>query len=178
VTYATQGGGITRSAALCAALAAGMVIAAAATVLLGGLADEARVLLGMDFAGVRRSPATAASIAIDNGQIAAGVLLCAYLAPRLLTRTRIFIDVLLAALLALNAAAVGLAFGAYGTRAIRATALHLPLELGALSLAGGAYMQACRRPLTGRAIAAVVAAAALLLIAAAALETYIPMGRS
>ena len=159
VTYAaTEVRGITRSAALCAAVAAAVVIAAAATVSLTGLADEARVLLGLDFAGVERSPTAAASIAIDNGRIAAGVLLCACLAPRLLTRTRIVIDVLLAALLALNAAAVGVAFGAYGTRAIRATALHLPLEIAALSLAGGAYMQACRQPLTRRALAAVATA--------------------
>ena len=179
MTYtATTVRGIMRSAARCAAAATGMVIAVAGAVSLGGLAGETRALLGLDFGGVPRSPASAVSIAIDNGRIAAGVLLCGCLAPRRLTRARIVIDVLLASLLALNAGAVGLAFGAYGTRAIRATALHLPLEIGAMSLAGGAYMQACRRPLTGRAIAAVVTAAALLLIAAAAVETYSPIGQA
>ena len=83
---------------------------------------------------------------------------------------------LLVALLVLNAGRVGLAIGAYGTRAIRATAAHLPLELAAMSLAGGAYMQACRQPLTARALAVVAAASALLLVAAATLETYASPG--
>lgn len=175
---ALQVGGVMRGTALCATVAASVVVTAAAAVAICGLAGETRALLGLDFGGVRRSPTAAASIAIDNGRIAAGVLLCAYLAPRLLTRARIFIDVLFAALLALNAGAVGLALGAYGTRAIRTTVLHLPLELAGLSLAGGAYMQACRQPLTRRAIAAVATAGALLLMAAAVLETYTPIGRS
>ena len=173
---ATQVGGIKRGAARAAAAATGMVIAAAGTVSLGGLAGETRALLGLDFAGIERSPATAASIAIDNGRIGAGVLLCAYLAPRLPTRARIFIDVLLAVLLAVNAAAVGLAFGAYGLRAIRAIGPHAPLELAGLALCGGAYMQACETPLSARALAGVGFASAALLVVAAVLEIYVSTG--
>ena len=175
---AAQLGDITRCAAVCAAAAFSVMIFAAAAVVLTGLGDETRAGLGLGFAGVDRSPAAAAGIALQNARIAAGVLLCAYLVPRLLTRTRVLVDVLLAAMLALNAGTVGVAVGAYGQRAIRATALHLPLELGALSLAGGAYMQACRRPLTLRATATVATATASLLVAAAALETYAPNRRS
>lgn len=169
---------ITRCAALCAAVASAVTVVAATAVALTGVADETRAILGLSFAGVDRSPAQAAAIALHNARIATAILLCACLAPRLLTRVRGLVDVVLVALLALNATTVGLAFGAYGMRAIRATALHLPLELAALSLAGGAYMQACKRPLTLRATIAIAAASALLLIAAAALETYTPPGAS
>ena len=57
-----------------------------------------------------------------------------------------------------------------------AIALHLPLELAALSLAGGAYMQASKQPLGARALARVAALCALLLACAATLETYRPPG--
>ena len=63
-------------------------------------------------------------------------------------------------MLTFNAAAVGIAIGAYGTRAVTATAAHLPVEFGALSLAGGAYMQACKQPLSARELAAAAAATA------------------
>lgn len=169
---------ITRCAARCATVASAVTFVTAAAMPLTGVADEARAILGLSFAGADRSPAEAAAIALHNARIAAGILLCACLAPRLLTRVRVLVDVVLAALLALNAIAVGVALGAYGTRAIRATALHLPLELAGLSLAGGAYMQACKRPLTLRATIAVAAAAAVLLVAGAALETYPPTGAS
>jgi hypothetical protein len=59
---------------------------------------------------------------------------------------------------------------------VTATAAHLPVEFGAFSLAGGAYMQACKRPLSARELAAAAASTALLLVAAAALETYVPIG--
>ena len=58
-----------------------------------------------------------------------------------------------------------------------AIALHLPLELAALSLAGGAYMSG--KPTTtapARALALVAALCALLLALAATLETYAPLG--
>ena len=174
----TQLDEITSRAARCAIASLGVLSATAATVWLSGLADETRALLGLRFMGAERSPAVAASIALHNARIVAGTLLCAHLAPRLLTRARVLVDVALALMLAFNATAVGLALGAYGTRTIRTTALHLPLELGALSLAGGAYMQACTRPLTVRATAIVATVGALLLIAAAALETYSPLTAS
>ena len=81
----------------------------------------------------------------------------------------------LGTLLAFNAGAVGIAFGAYGQRAIAATAPHLPLEFAGLSLAGGAYLHARRQPLSPPAIAAIAGACALLLAIAALIETYVSM---
>ena len=70
----------------------------------------------------------------------------------------------------------GIAIGAYGTRVTSAVAIHLPVEFGALSLTGGAYMQACQQPLRARELVAVAAMTGLLLIVAAALETYVSLG--
>ena len=80
-------------------------------------------------------------------------------------------------MLVLNAVAVGVAIGAYGSRVIEATALHLALELAALSLAGGAYTAGahaspCAR---GRSRSS-LRPARLLLALAATLETYVPIG--
>ena len=83
---------------------------------------------------------------------------------------------MLTSLLAINAGLVGVALGAYGHRLAAAIALHLPLEFAALSLAGGAYMQASKQPLGRRALARVAALCTLLLAAAATLETYRPLG--
>ena len=80
-------------------------------------------------------------------------------------------------MLAVNAGLLGVALGAYGSRVAAAIALHLPLEFAALSLAGGAYMQASKQPLGTRALACIAALCALLLSAAATLETYRPPGR-
>jgi hypothetical protein len=80
--------------------------------------------------------------------------------------------------LAFNAGLVGVAYGAYGWRAIAATAPHLPVEFAGISVAGGAYLHARRRPLSLRAIAAVAGTCAALLIVAACLETYVSIGRA
>jgi hypothetical protein len=150
-------------------------MAMAAGVQLAGLADDTRRMLGFRFGGVRSTPGEAATLALHNARLAAGVLLCAALAPHLARPVRRAVDVGFAALLAGNAAAIGLAIGAYGWRVIAATALHLPLELAALSLAGGAYMQACKRPLSRPALCATAATSGALLLAAAALESYAPI---
>jgi hypothetical protein len=162
-------------AAVCATAAMSIATTTALFVLATGLGDDARRALRFGFGGVDRSVAEASRIAIHNARFAGGTLLCAALAPRLPTWTRVLIDLLLATLLAFNAGAVGLAFGAYGWRALFATAPHLSLEFGGLSLAGGAYLHARRRPLPPRALAAVVGCCGLLLAAAAVLETYVSM---
>ena len=82
----------------------------------------------------------------------------------------------LSALLAANAGLVGAALGAYGTRLAVVTAAHLPEELAALSLAGGAYMHARRHPVRAVALAVVATACALLVVIAATLETYVALG--
>ncbi len=163
-------------AAGCCVAAVGVVAAAAIAIGVAGASDDARHVLRFGFGGVDRSPFEAVRIALNNARFAAGTLLCAALVPRLGPRIRTLVDVLLTALLVFNAAAVGVAIAAYGTRVIAATAPHLPLEFVALTLAGGAYMQARRQPVRVSALATVAAACAVLLGVAATLETYVSMG--
>ena len=167
---------IAAGAAVCAAAAVLVIAAAAAAVALSGLGDDARRALRFGFGGVERTPGEALRLAIHNARFAAGTLLCAIAAPRLARPARLLVDLMLTSLLAINAGLVGVALGAYGQRLAAAIALHLPLEFAALSLAGGAYMQASKQPLGTRALARVAALCALLLAAAATLETYLPLG--
>jgi hypothetical protein len=167
---------VTAAAAGCAIVAGSLVAATAVLVVVTGLADDARGALAFGFGGVDRSLAEAMRIAIHNAKFAGGMLLCAAIAPLIPKWALLITDVALTTLLAFNAGAVGLAFGAYGQRAIAATAPHLPLELAGLSLAGGAYVHARRQPLSPQAIAAVAGAAGVLLALAALLETYVSMG--
>jgi hypothetical protein len=164
------------AAAVCAAAAVLVIAVAAGAVALSGQGDDARRALRLGFGGVERTPGEALRLAIHNARFAAGTLLCAIAAPRLPTRTRQCVDLMLMSLLAVNAGIVGVALGAYGQRVAAAIALHLPLEFAALSLAGGAYMQASQQPLGARALACIAALCALLLSAAATLETYVPLG--
>lgn len=161
---------------MCACAAMLVLAAAAAAVALTGLADDARRALRFGFGGVERTPAEALRLAIHNAHLAAGTLLCAIAAPRLPAPARLLIDLMLAALLALNAGLVGVALGAYGLRVAAATALHLPLEFAALTLAGGAYMSTSKHQLDARTVACLTALCALLLAGAATLETYASLG--
>lgn len=168
----TSIGAITTAAARCAAIAASVVGVAALGVAASGLADETRAALGFGFDGVDRSARQIAAIALHNAKIASGVLLCAALAPRLTQRIGCSVGLILAIVLALNAATIGMAIGAYGTRALHALAPHAPLELVGLSLTGGAYMRARRQPLRPPVLMGVGCTSGALLIVAAALETY------
>lgn len=161
--------------ARCGVAAVALVAVIAIVVALTGMADDARRALRFGFGGVDRSLSGAAQIAIHNARFAAGTLICAALAPRVTRRARILMDGVLAAVLVLNAGAVGVAIGAYGSRAIKATGLHLALEFAALSFAGGAYIQAREQPLRARTLALVAATCAAVLVVAAALETYVPI---
>lgn len=167
---------IVAGSARCGVAACALVGVIAIVVALTGMADDARRALRFGFGGVDRSLSGAAQIAIHNARFAAGTLICASLAPRVTLRASTLMDVLLAGLLVLNAGAVGVAVGAYGFRAFEATALHLAPEFAALSLAGGAYMQARRQPLRARTLALVAATCAAALALAATLETYVPIG--
>lgn len=170
------GAGIPAGTALCFTAAMAVIVFAAMAVCVTGLADETRRTLRFGFAGVERSPVEVARIALHNARVAGGILLCAAVAPRLGMRAQRLIALLLATILSCSASAVGVAIGAYGTRVISAIAIHLPVEFGAVSLAGGAYVQACKQALTGRELAVVAAATGLLLLVAASLETYASIG--
>ena len=169
----TSIGAITAAAARCAVAAASVAAVAALGVAVSGLADETRTALGFGFDGVERSPAEAAGIALHNAKIAGAVLLCAAITPRLTRCIRGLLDFVLAIVLLLNAAAVGIAIGAYGSRALRALAPHALLELAGLSLTGGAYMHARKQRVSPLVLASVGCVSGLLLVAAAALEAYV-----
>jgi hypothetical protein len=163
----------------CAGTAAAVSVLAlttAAAVFATGRSEDARSLLGLDFGGVNRSLGDAITIAAHNTALAGGVLACATALPRL--SRRLVVDVLLATILTLNAAAIGLAIGAYGARAITALAPHAPFELAAFSLAGGAYMQARKQAITARLLTLIATTCAVLLAAAGFLETYVRLGES
>lgn len=167
---------ITAGAIVCLSAAMTLLVIAAAAVGLTGLADDARRMLGFDFAGIEPARSEAARIALHNARIAGGTLLCAAIVPLLKVRARQAVERVLATLLAISAIAAGITVGAYGTRAVAALIAHLPLEFAALSLTGGAYRQACHQALRPRELAATAAASAALLIVAATLETYAPIG--
>lgn len=166
---------VAAAAAVCALVAGSLLATAAALVIVTGVADDARRALGFGFGGVDRSIAEAVGIAIHNTKFAGGTLLCAATAPLIPKWALLITDVALATVLAFNAGAVGVAFGAYGQRAIAATAPHLPLEFAGLSLAGGAYVHARRQRLSPRTIAAVAGACGVLLAIASLVETYVSM---
>jgi hypothetical protein len=158
-----------------AAALLGVIATVAAAVRLGGLAPAARELLGFKFAPPAASIAEAAATAAGNLRLAAAVLLAA-LVVRLRPGSRRPLDVVVAALAALNAGAVGLAVGAYGTRALAALAGHGPLELAAFALAGGAYLAGRVGELSTGAFATTAGIAAALIALAAVVETYAAIG--
>src|SRR4051794_34197733 len=100
---------ILASAALCAAAAVLVVATSALVVAVSGLAADTRRALGFSFSGLERSPAEVARLALHNSSLAAGTLACATARPRLRVPLRVAIDLVLAALLAVNAAVVGVA---------------------------------------------------------------------
>ena len=164
---------IAAGAAVCAAATVVVIAAATAVVALSGLGDDARRALRFGFGGVESTPGEALRLVLHNARLAAGTLLCAIATPQLPARARLLVDLILTSLLAINAGLVGVALGAYGERLAAAIALHLPLEVAAFALAGGAYMSTSKQPLGPRALASVAVICALLLAAAATLETYV-----
>lgn len=151
-----------RASVTVAAAIAAVVIAAAGIVRIAGLGDDAREFLRFTFAG---PDASSLQLAAHNERLAAAALLVAAAVPRL-GRIRVAIDGVMTTVLVINAAPIGVALSAYGIRAAQALALHTPLEVAALSLAGGALVTAHRGPLPAVALLGVgVASAALLLIA-------------
>jgi len=170
--------GIRIGAVTCGAAAALLILSGAAAVRLSGTGEEIRDSLRLSFAGVDCTPGEALGIALQNGRIAAATVLCALTVSRLPGRARLVVDAVLAAVLAFNALIVGLALGAYGERLVVATAAHLPIEFAALSVAGGAYLSARRRPLPPHSLAYTGGLSSALLVVAAIAETYVSGGAS
>lgn len=166
---------VIRRAAACAGVAIVGGAAAAACVGIAGLGAELREVLGFEFRPWDRTPDRALSIAAHNSRLALAVLLCAAAASRLGPARRACLDVCLAAAWLHNSALVGIAWSAYGARLGAAVALHLPVELAAMSLAGAMYLSGRRAHLPLRTLLASAGACAGLLVAGGFLETYTPL---
>jgi hypothetical protein len=167
---------ILRDAVNCAGAAIVIGATSALAVQLSGEAEQLRGTLGFGFGGVRHTPAQAGCILLHNARFVAGTLLCAAIRPSLRASTQQAVDLLLAALLMLNAAAIGVALGAYGRRAATTIAPHGVPEFAALSLAAGAYMSTRKQAIGGGSLVVIAALCALLLTGAAVLETYASAG--
>ena len=165
-------------AARSASTAAGLVAAIAAVagaVQLAEASAAARRALAFEFSPPPATPGDALAVAAGNLRLAGAVLIAALLAG-LQPPIRPPLDLVVGALATLNATTAGVALAAYGTRLLKAVAAHAPLELAAFAVAGGAYLNARRRPLAGRQLMAAAAACAGLLASAAVLETYVQIG--
>lgn len=163
---------MTRATVAVAAALLGVTGVTAAAVRVAGLDEDARGFLRFTFAG---TDASALQLAMHNARIAGASLLAAAAVPQL-KRSRVVVDVVIGSVLVGNAVAVGVALGAYGSRAATAVALHGPLELAALSLGGGALITAHRRRLPAAVLTRVGAACAALLVTAGALEASVQIG--
>jgi hypothetical protein len=152
-----------------------LIAATALLVAAAGAGDRARELIGLRFAGPSGRPADALQVATTNLRLAASALIAAW-AVRGRPQLRRPLDVTLAIVGGLNAATMGVALGAYDDRLLGSIALHAPLELGALAVAGGAYLDGRDGMLPTGALAAAAAAAVGLIAVGAVLETYVQIG--
>jgi hypothetical protein len=156
-------------------LALGIAVALLAAILVAGcgLGPAARHALNFGFDGVPHTATEVARIATRNTALTVGTLAAAALAPHVTPPAHRLLTLVLATVLVINAAAVGVALGAYGRRGLLALAPHAPLEFVALSIAGGAYMQTRKQAVRGSLLLHVGVVSVLLLVAAATFETYI-----
>ena len=166
-------GTLARSAIRVAGFALALVALSALAVTLAGAGEWARALLAFGFDPPPPSLAGAAALALNNLRVALlglGSAVLVLLAPR----ARLLCDALVGTAICLNALLVGIALGAYGGPLLAPLAMHGPLELAGLALAGGSYLEAR----VGRASAPVLlraaTASAALLALAALVETWGP----
>ena len=148
---------------------AGVVCLAWLAISVTHTAPGVRDLLDLGLRPTRCSGAEAAVIAANNIRLAAAPLIGAVVLAHQ-PRLRPPLDVLLAALLVINAAIVGAALAAYGANLSTRLLPHGPLELAGFSAAGGVYVAARSRPVSAREWASAASMAAAALIAAAAFE--------
>jgi hypothetical protein len=165
-------GEVAIGATMCASAAALTIVAAAVAVVVTGTGDDVRRSLRLSFAGVSHTQSEVLTIALQNARIAGAAFLSAVAVPRLPSRVRTLVDALLATVFVLNAALVGVALGAYGRCLAVCAVAHVPIEFGALAVAGGVYVAARHRPLGVRSLAAAAGLCTVLLVLAAAVETY------
>lgn len=156
-----------------------IIAAVAGTSALPGVAARLRDALGFGFAGVPSTWPHVVDIAAHNAAIAAVPLSAAVAVEHGAARRTSAISAVLVGLLIANSVAVGLALGAYGSRAAVSLAPHAPLEFAAFAVAGAAYMQTRRHAVGLRSLAGVAAVVLLPLVVAAFLEVFVsPDGAS
>lgn len=158
------------SAGALGALVAATAIGATAIAAVPGAAPGARTLFAFAFEPRPGSLADAAAVLQANLGVAAIALLGCLIARQRLVR--VVFDGALACVLGLNMLLIGAAIGAYGARTA-AWLVHLPLELGGLALAAGAYRLARRGELSGPQAGAALAGVVGLLVAGALVETFL-----
>ena len=171
-----------------ASAVAGVLTAATAAVAIVvrlGWAPETRAQLAFGFHGIPARLDEALAILANNGRLLTAILAAVLVAqaPWLagpdarpgpaLTALRAAVDVLLALAVAANAALVGAALGAYGTRMALAMLPHGPLELAAFATALALYLDARRGPLAIHTMLAVAGGCAGALTAAALAEVFL-----
>lgn len=150
-----------------AAMWAATAVPAAAVAAVPGAAAAARDALRFQLVPAAGSAAELLDIAATNGRVVLAIALGAWSASRL-PALRPVVDLVAATVVLANAALVGIAAGAYGTRAMP-WLVHLPLEWAAIALVAGLHRLGRAQPLA--AIPAVKAAtAALLLVGLGALS--------
>jgi len=156
------------------------MIAISALVVHAAAAAATRDWLDYPFSGLSARPHVAVTLVLHNTRALlgpVGLLLIAQIAARTPSRLQGAIraagEVLLAGVIAANAALVGASIGAYGLRMVRAILPHGVVELAAFSVVIAVYLQGRRRPLPARHILLAAAAGTVLLAAAATLETFV-----
>jgi hypothetical protein len=174
MTTATRAALLRDGATLSAVTLVAVALTALAVLALG-LGDDARARFALTLPAPRGTWAHAGDILLNNVRVTVLPLGAALLVARLPVAGRRVLDVVLIAVLALNAALVGAALGAYGWPLARALAPHGLLELAAFAIAGAAYTAARRgMGFAPRRVAAYTGLAWLLLAPAAALEVRRP----
>jgi hypothetical protein len=161
-----------------------MIVCLIGLVVRAAFPTEARRWLAYPFSGVPGRPSEAATIFLHNSRALAavgGLLLIAqspYLThaaePGVLHRALQRLgEALLGAAVAANLIVVGVSFGAYGMRMVRAALPHGLVELAAYTLALALYLQGRHRPLPTRQMLAVCGLSVTTLALAALLETFV-----
>ena len=110
-------------------------------------------------------------IAGTNARVVLAIALAAWARPRAVG-LGLPTDLLVSGIVGLNAVAVGVAVGAYGSRALP-WLVHLPLEWAALAVVAGLHRFARRRTVRTLGCALVTAVAAALVGLGALTETYL-----
>ncbi|MEN3284324.1 MAG: hypothetical protein V7607_5464 [Solirubrobacteraceae bacterium] len=166
----TSARSLRRDVATVAGLLFGMAAFTCLAVCAVGLSRDVRHALALNVGGHRRPIADAIPIAVNNVRVTVTALGGSVIVARF-PRARPVLDVALVAVLAINAALLGAAIGAYGGPLLEDLAWHGPLEVSGFAIAGAAYLDARRRAsIRWQRLGSCIALSWTFLLAAAVLE--------